>query len=74
MSKVLIRFWTTIRHLRKECTVNTVYIGDGVLLTSPSRKEAGPGDGRMASLISAAEVAKVVKKHFAGPRKIQKIG
>ncbi|TWW80198.1 hypothetical protein D4764_01G0000130 [Takifugu flavidus] len=30
------RFWTTIRHLRrgKQCTVNTVYIGDGVLLTS----------------------------------------
>ncbi|TWW76609.1 hypothetical protein D4764_13G0012710 [Takifugu flavidus] len=30
------RFWTTIRHLRKgkQCTVNTVYSGDGVLLTS----------------------------------------
>ncbi|TWW77679.1 hypothetical protein D4764_12G0010690 [Takifugu flavidus] len=30
------RFWTTIRRLRKgkQCTVNTVYSGDGVLLTS----------------------------------------
>ncbi|TWW75358.1 hypothetical protein D4764_13G0000200 [Takifugu flavidus] len=30
------RFWTTIRRLRKgkQCTVNAVYIGDGVLLTS----------------------------------------
>ncbi|TWW80944.1 hypothetical protein D4764_01G0007590 [Takifugu flavidus] len=30
------RFWTTIRHPRKgkQCTVNTVYSGDGVLLTS----------------------------------------
>ncbi|TWW74365.1 R2 Retrovirus-related Pol polyprotein from type I retrotransposable element [Takifugu flavidus] len=30
------RFWTTIRHLRrgKQCTLNTVYSGDGVLLTS----------------------------------------
>ncbi|TWW59217.1 General transcription factor II-I repeat domain-containing protein 2 [Takifugu flavidus] len=30
------RFWTTIRHLRKgkQCTVNTVYNADGVLLTS----------------------------------------
>ncbi|TWW59276.1 R2DM Retrovirus-related Pol polyprotein from type II retrotransposable element [Takifugu flavidus] len=30
------RFWTTIRRLRrgKQCTVNTVYNGDGVLLTS----------------------------------------
>ncbi|TWW70386.1 hypothetical protein D4764_18G0011920 [Takifugu flavidus] len=30
------RFWTTIRCLRrgKQCTVNTVYSGDGVLLTS----------------------------------------
>ncbi|TWW64123.1 hypothetical protein D4764_03G0011310 [Takifugu flavidus] len=30
------RFWTTIRRLRKgkQCTVNTVYGGDGVLLTS----------------------------------------
>ncbi|TWW78306.1 hypothetical protein D4764_11G0004270 [Takifugu flavidus] len=30
------RFWTTIRRLRREkqCTVNTVYSGDGVLLTS----------------------------------------
>ncbi|TWW68268.1 hypothetical protein D4764_19G0000660 [Takifugu flavidus] len=32
----LKRFWTTIRLLRKgkQCTVNTVYSGDGVLLTS----------------------------------------
>ena len=30
------RFWTTIRHLRrgKQCIVNTVYVGDGALLTS----------------------------------------
>ncbi|TKS65417.1 Craniofacial development protein 2 p97 bucentaur protein [Collichthys lucidus] len=30
------RFWTTIRRLRrgKQCTVNTVFSGDGVLLTS----------------------------------------
>ncbi|TKS65499.1 putative uncharacterized transposon-derived protein [Collichthys lucidus] len=30
------RFWTTIRRLRrgKQCTINTVFIGDGVLLTS----------------------------------------
>ncbi|TWW74380.1 hypothetical protein D4764_14G0003820 [Takifugu flavidus] len=30
------RFWTTIRRLRKgkQCTLNTVYSGDGVLLTS----------------------------------------
>ncbi|TWW59340.1 hypothetical protein D4764_06G0008700 [Takifugu flavidus] len=30
------RFWTTIRRLRKgkQCTVNTLYSGDGVLLTS----------------------------------------
>ncbi|TWW71634.1 EARP-interacting protein [Takifugu flavidus] len=30
------RFWTTIRHLRrgKQCTINAVYSGDGVLLTS----------------------------------------
>ncbi|TWW63998.1 hypothetical protein D4764_03G0010060 [Takifugu flavidus] len=30
------RFWTTVRRLRKgkQCTVNTVYSGDGVLLTS----------------------------------------
>ncbi|TWW81657.1 hypothetical protein D4764_01G0014720 [Takifugu flavidus] len=30
------RFWTTIRRLRKgkQCTVNTVYSGDGVMLTS----------------------------------------
>ncbi|TWW56347.1 hypothetical protein D4764_08G0003340 [Takifugu flavidus] len=30
------RFWTTIRNLRKgkQCTVNTVYSGDGVLLNS----------------------------------------
>ncbi|TWW74560.1 hypothetical protein D4764_14G0005630 [Takifugu flavidus] len=32
----LKRFWTTIQRLRKgkQCTVNTVYSGDGVLLTS----------------------------------------
>ncbi|TWW68208.1 hypothetical protein D4764_19G0000060 [Takifugu flavidus] len=32
----LKRFWTTIRRLRKgkPCTVNTVYSGDSVLLTS----------------------------------------
>ena len=32
----LKRFWTTIWHLRKgkQCTVNTAYSGDGVLLTS----------------------------------------
>ncbi|KAK0132211.1 putative uncharacterized transposon-derived protein F52C9.6 [Merluccius polli] len=32
----LKRFWTTIRHLRrgKQCIVNTVYGGDGALLTS----------------------------------------
>lgn len=32
----LKRFWTTIWHLRrgKQCTVNTVLSGDGVLLTS----------------------------------------
>ena len=31
----LKRFWTTIRHLwkGKQCTINTVYSGDGVLLT-----------------------------------------
>ena len=66
------RFWTTIRHLRwgKQCIVNTVYGGDGALLTStrdvvdrwkenytPSGKEAGPGDSGVGSPISGAEVA-----------------
>ena len=32
----LKRFWTTIRHIKKgkQCTFNTVYSGDGVLLTT----------------------------------------
>ena len=62
------RFWTTIRRLRrgKQCIVNTVYGGDGALLTStrdvvdrwkdtPSGKEAGPGDSGVGSPISGAQ-------------------
>ncbi|TWW71625.1 hypothetical protein D4764_16G0001220 [Takifugu flavidus] len=66
------RFWTTIWRLRegKQCTVNTVYRGDGVLLTSTrdvvDREEAGPGDLGTGSRISGAEVAEVVKKLLGG--------
>ncbi|TWW62340.1 hypothetical protein D4764_04G0009870 [Takifugu flavidus] len=70
------RFWITIRHLRKgkQCTVNTVYSGDGVLLTSTwdvvDRWKQffedllnPPGTG---SRISGDEVAEVVKKLLGG--------
>ena len=57
------RFWTTIWRLRKgkRCTVNAVYSGDGVLLTS-TKEVVGRWAGYVEYLLNPTDTPSVWKQ------------